>query len=43
VITGVYESQDRWKPSTLEPGRKLLQPEPLFKRLDEIEEAATSS
>jgi len=38
VITGEYESRDRWKPSELPPGRKLLSPEPLFKRLDEVEE-----
>jgi len=38
VITGEYESRDRWKPSELPPGRKLPAPEPLFKRLDEVEE-----
>ena len=45
VLTGVYESVDRWKPSQLEPGRTLAQPEALFKRLDEIveEEPAASS
>ncbi|HXN91106.1 MAG TPA: methionine--tRNA ligase [Candidatus Sulfotelmatobacter sp.] len=35
VITGDYEAVDRWHPSTLEAGRKLPAPEPLFKRLDE--------
>jgi methionyl-tRNA synthetase len=38
VITGEYESRDRWTPSELPPGRKLPSPEPLFKRLDEVEE-----
>jgi len=36
VITGDYEATDRWKPSTLEPGRTLPAPDPLFKRLDEV-------
>jgi len=36
VITGSYDSVDRWKPSQLEPGRPLPQPEALFKRLDEV-------
>jgi len=36
VITGDYEAMDRWKPSTLEPGRNLPAPAPLFKRLDEV-------
>src|SRR5436309_1585757 len=36
VITGDYEAMDRWKPSTLEPGRDLPAPAPLFKRLDEV-------
>jgi hypothetical protein len=36
VITGDYESRDRWRRSELEPGRKLPVPEPLFKRLDEV-------
>jgi len=44
IITGEYESQDRWHPSTLEPGHKLPAPAPLFKRLDEVlEEIAESS
>jgi methionyl-tRNA synthetase len=44
VITGDFDSVDRWHPSRLEPGRKLPAPEPLFKRLDlEPEEAAQSS
>src|SRR5205807_10224192 len=36
VITGSYDSVDRWKPSQLEPGRPLSQPEALVKRLDEV-------
>jgi methionyl-tRNA synthetase len=44
VITGDYDARDRWHPSQLEPGRKLPEPQPLFKRLDEdSEEAAASS
>jgi hypothetical protein len=44
VITGDYEVRDRWRPSALEPGRKLPAPEPLFKRLEDvIEEDAPSS
>jgi len=43
VITGDYESGDRWHPSELRPGRKLRNPEPLFKRLDEVVEEAPSS
>jgi methionyl-tRNA synthetase len=44
VITGSYDSEDRWVPSRLEAGRNLPAPEPLFKRLDEVlEEAAESS
>ncbi|HSS93677.1 MAG TPA: class I tRNA ligase family protein, partial [Candidatus Dormibacteraeota bacterium] len=38
VITGTYESVDRWRPSRLEPGRTLPQPEALFKRLDDVVE-----
>jgi methionyl-tRNA synthetase len=38
VITGEYEARDRWRPSKLEPGRKLPTPEPLFKRLDDVVE-----
>jgi len=38
VITGDYEAFERWLPSTLEPGRKLAAPQPLFKRLDPLEE-----
>jgi hypothetical protein len=40
VITGDYESRDRWRPSELAPGRKLPAPEPLFKRLDDVVEEA---
>ena len=36
VITGDYDVRDRWRPSELEPGRKLPVPEPLFKRLDPV-------
>jgi len=43
VITGDYESGNRWHPSELRPGRKLPNPEPLFKRLDEVVEEAPSS
>src|SRR4029077_14742231 len=43
VITGRYSSEDRWRPSTLEPGRKLPTPEPLFKRLDPVPEEVTTS
>jgi methionyl-tRNA synthetase len=35
VLTGDYESWvGSWEPSQLEPGRKLREPEPLFKKLD---------
>jgi methionyl-tRNA synthetase len=45
VITGEYDSTDRWHPSKLAPGGPLPQPEALFKRLDEVveEEPAPSS
>ena len=43
VITGDYEALERWLPSTLEPGRKLSVPQPLFKRLDPIEEDGAPS
>ena len=40
VITGDYgEPRDRWRPSELEPGRKLPEPQALFKRLDEVVES----
>src|SRR6266849_3806101 len=38
VITGEYDSRDRWHPSRLEPGRKLPEPAPLFKRLDDVQD-----
>jgi methionyl-tRNA synthetase len=38
VITGDYPEGDRWQPSQLEPGRALRTPEPLFKRLDDVDE-----
>ena len=42
VITGDYgEPVDRWRPSELEPGRKLPEPQALFKRLDEVVESDT--
>ena len=44
IISGDYDSQDRWHPSTLPAGRDLPSPQPLFKRLDEpTEEDAASS
>jgi methionyl-tRNA synthetase len=43
VITGDYAAVDRWRPSDLEPGRKLPPPEPLFKRLDEVVEETPES
>jgi methionyl-tRNA synthetase len=36
VITGEYGHEDRWQPSQLEPGRKLPEPERLFKLLEEV-------
>jgi methionyl-tRNA synthetase len=40
VITGDYgEPLDRWRPSELEPGRRLPEPQALFKRLDEVVES----
>ena len=38
VLTGTYSSDNRWRPSELEPGRSLPVPEALFKRLDEVVE-----
>jgi methionyl-tRNA synthetase len=38
VITGDYDAVDRWRPSELQPGRKLPAPEALFKRLDDLVE-----
>jgi methionyl-tRNA synthetase len=38
IITGEYDAVERWTPSALEAGRKLPEPAPLFKRLDEIED-----
>jgi hypothetical protein len=38
VITGDYESVDRWRPSELPPGRTLPPPTALFKRLDPVVE-----
>jgi methionyl-tRNA synthetase len=35
VLTGEYESWvGSWEPSELAPGRKLREPQPLFKKLD---------
>jgi len=42
VLTGDYPIADRWRPSELEPGRKLPPPEPLFKRLDDVVEEEPS-
>jgi methionyl-tRNA synthetase len=36
VLTGVYPIADRWRPSELAPGHPLPQPQPLFKRLDDV-------
>ena len=38
VITGEYDSAERWHPSRLEAGRKLPEPAPLFKRLDDVQD-----
>jgi methionyl-tRNA synthetase len=38
VLTGDYESVDRWRPSKLAAGIVLPPPEALFKRLDEVVE-----
>jgi methionyl-tRNA synthetase len=38
VITGEYDSHDRWRPSELPAGRTLPVPEALFKRLDDVVE-----
>jgi methionyl-tRNA synthetase len=38
VLTGNYESVDRWRPSKLAAGTVLPPPEALFKRLDEVVE-----
>ena len=43
VLTGTYEFVDRWRPSQLEPGRALLPPQALFKRLDDVSEEETST
>ena len=42
VITGDYESRDRWRQSELKAATKLPKPEALFKRLDPVEEEAPS-
>ena len=38
IITGDYPAQDRWRPSSLEAGRRLPEPVALFKRLDEVQD-----
>jgi methionyl-tRNA synthetase len=43
VITGDYEAVERWRASTLQPGGTLPVPQPLFKRLDPIDEEAPPS
>ncbi len=46
VLTGEYPSENRWRPSVLAAGHPLPQPQPLFKRLDDVtvgeEERASS-
>jgi hypothetical protein len=43
VLTGDYDSADRWRPSQLTPGRALPVPEALFKRLDEVVDPANAA
>jgi methionyl-tRNA synthetase len=43
VITGDYEAVDRWRASELQPGLKLPEPQPLFRRLDPVDEEAPPS
>jgi methionyl-tRNA synthetase len=38
VLTGEYPIGNRWLPSELAPGHPLPQPQPLFKRLDDVAE-----
>ena len=42
VLTGDYDSEDRWRPSQLPPGRPLPPPAALFKLLDEVVEESDS-
>jgi methionyl-tRNA synthetase len=42
VLTGDYESVDRWRPSQLAAGTVLPPPEALFKRLDDVVEEEPS-
>ena len=42
IITGEYDSINRWVPSQIEAGRKLPEPVALFKRLDEVTEESVS-
>ena len=35
VMGDGYPETDRWRPERLEPGRRLREPQPLFKKLDE--------
>jgi methionyl-tRNA synthetase len=43
VITGEYESRDRWRASELNAGRKLPKPQRLFKLLEDVEEKTPPS
>jgi methionyl-tRNA synthetase len=38
IITGDYDMTDRWRPSQLEPGRKLPAPARLFTLLEEVQD-----
>ena len=42
IITGDYDTANRWVPSRLEPGRQLPEPVALFKRLDEVTDESAS-
>jgi methionyl-tRNA synthetase len=43
VLGGTYDTTPRWRPSTIEPGRRLAAPQPLFRKLDDsvVEEELT--
>ena len=43
VLTGQYPIANRWLPSGLAPGHPLPQPQPLFKRLDDVVEEELAS
>jgi methionyl-tRNA synthetase len=42
VLTGDYPERNRWRPSELKPGRKLPEPQALFKQLDDVVEEEPS-